>query len=172
MKQYWPIVIISLIAIACRVWFWSYTHYTAEDANITFQFSKRIVEGNGFALNPGQPIYGSTTPLLTLILSGWYYFFKEFIIGSKLIALFASVIGLWFLYYSIENKTADFLACGILAISFKLIAEEMSGMEMALLFLFTAGAWYGYTKGDLLFSGLMCGLLLWTRIDSVVFVAV
>lgn len=165
-----PILIICVTAILLRVWFTTYTHYTAEDAHITYQFSRNVSEGNGFALNKGEPIYGSTTPLLTLLLAGWYRISSNLVLGSKIIALLSCAGGLWFLYFSIQGKREAIIVTVLLAVSMKLIAEEMQGMEMPLIFLFMVGAWYGYIHGMPLLSGIMCGLLLWTRVDCIVFV--
>lgn len=165
-----PILIICVTAILLRVWWVTYTHYTAEDAFISFQFARNVSEGNGFSLNPDQPIYGSTTPLLTLLLAGWYRISNNMVLGSKIIAIISYVIGLWFLYFSMQGKREAVIVTILLAVSMKLIAEEMVGMELPLLFLFMAGAWYGYMHGMPLLSGIMCGLLLWTRVDCVVFV--
>lgn len=171
MKRYIPIILISLLAIILHVWWATYTRYTAEDSHITYQFAKQIANGNGFVFNKGEPIYGTTTPLLTLLLALCYYISPNLALTSKVIGLSAYICGLCFLYFSIPYRRAAILACSILAISSKLIAESMQGMETPLLFLFMMGAYFGYTKDRPYLSGIMCGLLLWTRIDSIVYVS-
>lgn len=170
MKKYLPIVIISLLAIALRVGWSTYTDYAAEDAHISFQFAKQISRGNGFVFNSGETIYGTTTPLLAILLAAWLLVSSNIVLGAKLIGIVSVVGGLWFLYFAMPYRKAAIIATSILAVSLKLISEEMAGMETPLLFLFMAGAYWGYTKDRPYFSGIMCGLLLWTRIDSIVFV--
>lgn len=166
-RKYVSIILISLLAIALRLWWWNYTNFTAEDAHITFQFAKQIAAGNGFVFNAGERVYGTTTPLLTLLLAILPF---SPILASKLIGLASVVGGLWFLYFALPYRKAAILATLLLAVSMKLIAEDMQGMESPLLFLFITGSYYGYTKDRPYFSGMMCGLLLWTRIDSIAFV--
>ncbi len=59
------------IALLFRLAWLLFTNFTAEDAFITFRFAQQIGLGNGFAYNPGDPIYGTTTPLFTLLLAVW-----------------------------------------------------------------------------------------------------
>lgn len=172
MKKYLPIIIICLVAIALRVGWWSYTNYTAEDSHITYQFAKQVHAGNGFVFNTGERIYGTTTPLFTLLLAGWLFVSSDIVLGSKLLGLAASLGGLVFLYFSFREERTAIIAVSVLAISMKLIVEDMAGMETSFLLLFMMGAIWGYAKDRHYFAGVMCGLLLWTRIDSAVFVAV
>lgn len=67
----WVVTIISTALLIRLVWI-VYTNYTEEDAFITFRFARQLAKGNGFVFNVGEPIYGTTTPLLTLLLSIWY----------------------------------------------------------------------------------------------------
>lgn len=164
-------IALPLIAVAVRLWFVAYTSWAAEDAYITFQFARNVARGDGFALIPDQPVYGTTTPLLTILLAGWLLLSPDVILGARLIALLAVAGGISFLYFAIPFKRAAFFACLLIALSPKLIIDQdMQGMEMPLLFLFMAGSFYGFMKGKAVFAGAMAGLLLWTRVDAVVWV--
>lgn len=169
MKKHIPFLLILSLGVGLRIWWWSYTRHTAEDAHITFQFARMVAEQAEFAFNPGQPIYGSTTPLLTILLSLWYEFNTDIVLGSKVIALLAFAGGMIFLYQSLEGH-ARWIAPLLVATSFRLIAEDMSGMEMSLLFFFMMGSIRGLFSREIWISGLMCGFLLWARMDMVVFV--
>lgn len=152
------------------MWFLVYTNYTAEDAYITFQFSRNLAIGNGFAINPGYPIYGSTTPLLTFILAIWYRTGLGIVLGARIIDMMAVVGGMIFLYAALPDKRAAIIALFVMAVSSRLFVEEMQGMEMPLLFLFAAGSYYGYVKKNPVLAGLFSGLILWTRVDAVFWV--
>lgn len=168
MKKYLFLVIIA--AIGVRFWFIAVTNYTAEDAFITFQFARNVMRGDGFSFNPGQPIYGSTTPLLTFLLAGWLSFNKDVVLGSRIIDLVSAIAGIIFLFGSIKNKNTAIIAVFIISLSSNLYINEMQGMEMPLLFLFLAASYFGFVNKQPVFSGIMAGLMLWTRADAVFWV--
>ena len=166
------ILIFSLIVLTLlvRITFLQQTGYIAEDAHITFQFARNLARGDGFSLNPGQPIYGSTTPLLTILLAAFWRIFGNMVAGARIFGILGVAGGVWFLWKSFRNKYAATLTLVIIALSARLYVEEMSGMEMPLLFLFLAGSYYGYIKDKPILTGILAGLMLWTRIDSIVWV--
>src|SRR5438477_8755369 len=41
-----------------------------DDGYITLRYAANIAEGRGFVYNVGEPVWGTTTPLLALVLSG------------------------------------------------------------------------------------------------------
>ncbi|MEW6744895.1 MAG: hypothetical protein AB1486_19240 [Planctomycetota bacterium] len=41
--------------------------FMADDAFITFQYSKQLARGSGFVFNPGERVLGTTTPLFALL---------------------------------------------------------------------------------------------------------
>ena len=55
-----------------------------DDAYITFQFARNLATGGGFAFNPGDPVFGTTTPLFTLLLAATYALFGEVLPGAAL----------------------------------------------------------------------------------------
>ena len=162
------IITIVLIAISPRIFFVNQTNYTAEDAFITFQVSRNISRGDGFSVNKNAQIYGSTTPLLSLLLAGWLLISKDIVLGSRVISILGIAIGAILFYFSAENKKATFLFLIIFSFSGRLIAEDMSGMEMGLLFLFVGASLFFYSNDSPLLSGVFSGLLLMTRIDAVI----
>lgn len=169
MKKYLPIILLSLVSIAAHIAWKEYTGYTAEDAYITFGFSKRIAEGYGFVYNIGHPIYGTTTPLFTLLMSLWMLVSSDPVLGATLYGLSAFIGGLWFFYFSL-NRWDDIFVILPLALCLPLVPENMSGMETPFLFLFMSGTWWAYHQKRSLLAGIFCGLLLWIRIDALVFV--
>lgn len=168
MKKLIPLLLLSALL---RLAWWFYTHYTAEDAYITFGFARRLAEGQGFAYNIGEPIYGTTTPLFTLLMTLWMFISSDPALGATLFGLLASLGGLVFLYLSLNRWETQF-ALWPIVLALPIIMEDMAGMETSLLFLFVAGAWWAYQSKRPLLAGVMCGLLLWTRMDSIVFVIV
>lgn len=170
MKKILPILILLILSTIVRLWWLKTTNYTAEDSFITFQFSRNIFRGGGFSLNFGVPVYGSTTPLLSLLLAGWLFLSRDIVLGSRIIDMVAVLGGMVFLYGSFSDKRTAFIALFIIALSSRLYVEEMQGMETPLTFLFLAASFYGFRKQLPVFAGIMAGLLLWTRVDTVFWV--
>jgi hypothetical protein len=57
-------------------------------------------------------------------------------------------------------------------LSSKLIYINTNGMEISLSISLLAGSWYAWVKGKIKLTGLLCGLLLWTRIDTAVWLVI
>jgi arabinofuranosyltransferase len=55
-----------LVAAACT---WPLRHYLTDDTFIHLQYARNLAEGQGFVFNPGERVYGSTSPLWVLLLA-------------------------------------------------------------------------------------------------------
>ncbi len=62
---------MAALALAAGVWigFRVYTGVVLEDALITYRHAENLALGRGFGFNPGEPVFGTTSPLLTLALA-------------------------------------------------------------------------------------------------------
>ncbi len=169
------IVILSILilAVVLRIIWAVYTNFTYEDAFITFQYARRISQGSGFVYNLGEKICGTTTPFFTLLLTLWMWIFGEgsVIIGAKLITLTASVTSLIFILLSLRSLDYSPLQ-QVFALSFlvlwpKLWQVDTGGMETSLILFFIASSWYTYLTKKSLWTGILLGLMLWTRIDTI-----
>ncbi len=147
-------------------WF-AHTHYTEEDAFITFRYSRQLSEGFGFVYNPGERLYGTTTPLFTLLLVPWFKMSQNVVPAATALDLFAAVGSIFFVGKTLQGRAGPLLLMplGILAVSPKLIAMDMQGMETPMLLFFMAASWYAFTREKTAWTGIFLGLLLWTRVD-------
>ena len=164
-------------AIALRLAWLVYTNYTYEDAFITFRYARNLVSGHGFVFNVGERIYGTTTPLFTLLLAGWLIVFPENVIlgarGFDLLAALGSLTLVWVLLSELEIKTPLRIAVLLLlAISDKLWERDTGGMETPLVIFLMIAALYAVAQNKSLVAGIIAGMLLWTRIDTAIWVAV
>jgi hypothetical protein len=120
------LVRIGLPAIVLIFYVTAATHfdYTPDDTYIYLQFAKNIVRGDGFAFNQGEPSYGITSPLWSLLISlgGW--------LG---IDLYVAAKGLDLV-----------LACAVLLAVYALALEVMREHLRALLatLAFSANVWF------------------------------
>jgi len=60
-----PIALILITRIALAL----YMPFAAEDAYITFRFARNFASGNGLVFNPGEHVFGFSSPLWTLWLA-------------------------------------------------------------------------------------------------------
>ncbi len=62
-------VLLCCVAVAVRLLLLSREDYLEDDTFITLRFARNIAEGAGYAFNSGEPVYGASSPLYTLLLS-------------------------------------------------------------------------------------------------------
>ncbi|HEY5079975.1 MAG TPA: hypothetical protein VII43_09010, partial [Opitutaceae bacterium] len=179
---------LALGLAACLVLFGAavklYTGHVWEDFLITFRFSENLVLGRGLVYQPGERVFGFTSPLdavlpalFKAVLGGPEYF--RALWAFALVSL--SVLGAGIVAYSgllrdelRERARAEVVALSVLcALNVKLVMNAINGQE--------AGLWGGFLlmaycallrpgagwKG----LGLAAGGLLWTRPDSPVQIA-
>lgn len=169
------IALALAILVAVRIGFIAYTHHTFEDAFITFRFAQNIANGYGFVHNIGEPIYGTTTPLMTILLAIWVKTFPgTIVLGAWVIDVLASLLMGIFVWKTLEEfifpDSHILIVLLTLAVSSFLVLYETNGMELSLELCFMSLSFYAMsTRRDLL-CGISLGLLLWTRIDGVVWV--
>jgi|GEM_PF-759112 len=172
---FWVLLILGLVI---RLAWLAWTNFTFEDAFITFRFAREIFLGNGFVYNPGERIYGTTTPLLTLLLAGWLFLTgpDHIIAGVRIIDLAATAMGYLFMWITLRRAGFSLmqrsLAFGLLILSSKFWGMDSGGMETPLVILFMAASWYTWTIRKPILAGLFCGLLLWVRVDLFLWPAV
>jgi len=54
-------------ALAARFAFLISHQAIFDDAYITFRYAGNILDGQGFVYNPGEPVYGASSPLYTIL---------------------------------------------------------------------------------------------------------
>ena len=166
------IVSILILAFALRIAWLVCTNLTAEDAFITFQYARRISQGAGFVYNLGEKICGTTTPLFSLLLALWISVFGEgtVVLGARLYSFAASISSLFFLVLSLRflgfTTVQQGFALSLLVIWPKLWGIDTSGMETSLVVFLITVSWYTYLTKRNIWTGVLLGLLLWTRIDA------
>jgi hypothetical protein len=173
-----PSSMMLLAALGVRVLWLAYTGHTAEDAFITFRFARQISQGFGFTYNVGERIYGTTTPLLTLLLAAWDRIASgndAVVTGAHALGLAASMSSLLLLDAVLHReqtpRSARLLVLGVFALSSKVLVLDLQGMEMPLVICLMMASWLAFSRGHPGWAGLLAGCLLLTRIDLVLWPA-
>ena len=165
------------IALVLRLAWMIFTNFTYEDAYITFRYAQRLSTGQGFVYNVGERVDGTSTPLFTLLMAGWLLVDPgDPVMGARLIGLAAGLISLglvWSLLGRLNiTDLRRLIPIALLVMSDKLWARDTGGMETSLAICLMLAAWYAAVRGWSARAGLLAGLMLWTRIDMAVWLAV
>jgi hypothetical protein len=167
-----PLIALITLALLLRLLWIAYTDFVYEDAFITFRYAQQIAEGNGFVYNPGERVYGTTTPLLTLLLAGWLLIpGTEVVAGARLIGLASSIGTLILLLLTLRRggttQLQQILVIAFIGFSSKFLVKDTGGMETPLVIFLVSASWYAYVNRKLSWTGVLCGLLLWARVDLI-----
>jgi hypothetical protein len=180
LRDWW----IELVAFGAALGYCAYTGHIWEDYLIAFRHSQNFVNGHGLTYNPGEPVYGFTSPLGVLLPAFFYWLtgagsFEPALWLFRLVtmAAFAATAGLGFRLVREHsgNPVAALVFLSFFLLDVKAVAYSTNGMETALMLFFVllslkftlAEDDRGWWALGLSWAGLM-----WTRPDSVVYVAV
>jgi arabinofuranosyltransferase len=141
--------------------------YTPDDTFIYLRFAKNIIHGGGFAFNPGEPTYGVTSPLWTLLIAAGAWMNLSPVLVAKvldlLFASFALVIFYLLAFEVIRERLTAFLATFVFSANVWLLQSASSGMETSLsVLLVLSTVWY-CMRNEYLLASAICGFLTLVR---------
>jgi len=129
--------------------------YTADDTYIHLQFARNILDGKGFSFNPGEPTYGSTSPLWVFLIAAGGMLSHDLLAVSKILSI-CFTFGALLLFALIVNmflrEYIYVFACTLVwSLDIWLIRWAPSGMETSLaLFVMLSGLYlYAQERGSL-----------------------
>lgn len=167
----WLIIITLIVKVPIF-----FTKHLQEDSFITWRVAKNLLEYGVIGFNGNEKISASTTHLYVLVSAIFQLIFGEVFIYPILIfscILFA--IGSWWMGKIIFP--VDVLKRGIFVILINMVPPSLTasclGMEYGILFfLYNGLIYFGIFKGKKWAYFLFPILLVWTRIDAVIFLGV
>ncbi|HEX9698527.1 MAG TPA: hypothetical protein VGD06_03620 [Acidobacteriota bacterium] len=156
--------------------------FIQDDAFISFQYARNLVEGNGLTFNPGEWVEGYTNFLWTLLMAAgigagaepvvWSYLLGLAFFAGSLLATYHLAAGLS------EPAAAGLVAMGLLGTNFSFNAYATGGLEtqmQAFLVVAAIGLSWRATRGPgpsspglLAAASCAYGLAVLTRLDSAV----
>jgi hypothetical protein len=167
---------ILTLALLLRILWIAITGYAEEDAFITFRFARNLSQGLGFTYNPGERVYGTTTPLFTLIMTPGIAIFKNPLPPAWVLDLLAALGTLYFTGRALKrsglSRAQRFFPLFLLAISPKLWFLDTLAMETPFVLLFMALSWAAFKEERWPLAGIALGLLLWVRVDTLLWLLV
>jgi hypothetical protein len=168
------LLLIGAAVVAVRLWFLAFTHVTYEDALISLRYAENLAAGRGLVYNPGEHVFGATTPLHVLLLAALSALhLHEPLFAAKLLSILADGLTAAIWYRLIARETASRAGALVFAAAFglsPLIVEiSASGMETPLVLLCLTLAFEAVYARRGLVLGLWLGLLLLLRLDAALF---
>lgn len=167
---------ILTLGLMLRILWISITGYAEEDAFITFRLARNLSQGLGFTFNPGERVYGTTTPLFTLIMTPLIAIFKNPLPSAWIVDLLATLGTLHFTACALKrsnlSRAQRFFPLFLLAITPKLWYLDTLSMETPLVLFFMSLSWAAYKEEHWHLAGIALGLLLWVRVDTVLWLLV
>jgi len=169
---------VTLLGAAWWFWFRRTTHVTLEDAFITFRYARNLALGKGFVYNDGQRVMGTTTPLLTMLLGQ-----LARVVGVEAIprsatvlmsgaGLLAALLTVPILRQMNVTRFTSVLGMALFFASRLVLLTSVGGMETPLVLLFMALSFYLLLRRRPAAALVVCGLLILTRIDGLIWFAV
>jgi hypothetical protein len=91
---------LVLAVLLCAALAWPLRHYVTDDTFIHLQYARHLAHGEGFVFNPGERVYGSTSPLWVLLLADAIALGLDGLTAARLLGaagLLASLLLWWWL---------------------------------------------------------------------------
>ncbi|HKY52819.1 MAG TPA: hypothetical protein VJM08_00875 [Anaerolineales bacterium] len=167
--------LLILFSITIDILWYRYVGFIRDDAFITFRFAHNLSIGRGFVFNPGEQIYGSSSPGFAILMAAWLTLFSnQPIPGALFLNILASALSLvivWKLLgaFSLSDLQRA-LVLFVLVWSDKLLLHSLEGMETSLVVTWMLASAYFLIRNRPAMAGIMAGLMLWLRIDSAIWI--
>lgn len=149
-----------------------------DDAYIIFRYAQNLIAGNGLVYNPGEAVFGMTTPLFVLLLSLLALPTGGIAAPFPILALIASAAAdaatCWLLIRlgrSIERPTAGILTAAVWAVAPMSVSFAIGGMETSVFILLMIATLYFHSIRRPAAAALAAGLSLTTRPDALLLIA-
>ncbi|HKY84104.1 MAG TPA: hypothetical protein VJ160_04670 [Anaerolineales bacterium] len=169
-----PELWIPLLAIVLRV---IPGPRVIDDAYIIFRYAQNLLDGKGLVFNPGEPVFGITTPLFVLLLAGAAFPiggtaapFPALALGVSALADAATCFLLIRLGRTLDRPPAGILTALVWAVAPMSVTFAIGGMETSVFVLLTTATLYFHSTHRPTAAALCAGLSLTTRPDALVMI--
>lgn len=169
-------LLITLLLLSVLVdlsWHW-WVGFIRDDAFITFRYAKNLADGLGFVYNPGEHVYGTSSPGFALLMAAWLFIFPDQpVAGAIAFDISASVLSLYLVWKILDIPVQHrALVLVALIVSDKVLLHTLEGMELPFVILCMLASYYLLSKDRIIPAGITAGLMLWFRIDSILWIFV
>ena len=168
------LLLAAVAAVILRLVFLGWTGVMYEDALISLRYAENLAHGRGLVYNPGEWVFGASTPLYVLWLAFLSWTGVPWPLqAAQVVAAVADGCVLFFWARFLLERTGSRAAPGLFAVLFGLspwlVQNSVSGMETSYALLWLTGAFLQDARGRPWLTGLFLGLLVLTRPDAAIF---
>jgi hypothetical protein len=162
-----PVAWLVALAVA-GITFLVFQDLRHDDAFITLQYARNLGRGNGYVFNPGEPVFGATSPLAVLILAGVYRLAGDVLapaavlIGSAALAAQALLI---YLLLRVTSLPLALLAGALVALGMA-GAHEWLALETNLEAALVLGVVWALVSRRTVLCGVLLGAAILCRYDA------
>jgi hypothetical protein len=169
--------LVAAAVVAARLWFLAFTRVTYEDAFISLRYARNLATGLGLVYNPGERVFGATTPLHVLILAGFASLhLTDPLFAAKLLAITADAVTtlVWYrlIYRETGSRAGSLAFAAAFGLSPFIVEIAVSGMETSLVLCCLTLAFEAVYSRRGAVLGVWLGLLLLLRVDTALFVLI
>ena len=163
-KHVAPFVYILGTTCLIYLFFWQWVY---DDPFITFRYARNLAHGFGFVYNAWEKVQSTTTPLLTIILSGISYLRFDLPRAANFLGSLSLALGGWFLWDLAQSWKTPQVGWAALFLypTFPLLFTTL-GSEMPLFLALCLAALAFNARGKVLVSAGLLGLSVLTRPDG------
>jgi hypothetical protein len=166
------LILLLLTLVAGRVIMYLAVGDMAVDPYITYRYAHNLAAGHGLVFNLGEKVQGFSSPLYTLLMAGFALVLGSHALPliSTVVCLSADVLSLLILWRMPFADFPRFLVCSLFALFPKMVLIAVSGMEAPVVVLLMLFSLYLICNQKHRAAFGILGLLLFCRIDSVIWI--
>ncbi len=141
-----------------------------DDFFITIRYARNIAAGKGWVFNPGERVLGTTTPLFTLIITGFVWIGVPAMAAVRILCsvfLFGTSV-MCYQYFKNKGQENIGFAAGLL-FCLLLPLRQLWGNEIPMCFFFLLGSLYYYDREKWGVSAVFQCLYALTRMEGLLF---
>ncbi len=159
---------VALVAavLLCAALAWPLRHYVTDDTFIHLQYARNVAEGRGFVFNPGERVYGSTSPLWVVLLADGIALGGDGLAVARAFGALATLASLvlWFALMRQTLSSPWLRAASTLAWAGHawMSRWSLSGMETPLAVALVLAGFVAFTSGERWGSRPRATSLLWS----------
>lgn len=171
-------LILCIISFILGLAYVVYYHVQVEvmpydDAYITYRYAQNLASGNGLIYNDGQHVFGSTTPLYVLWLSGLKSLIRSVplpvlaVRGNALFYVLSAVALVGLVRQLGVDWIGALLAGHLFSVQRTMLDLSSAGMETYLFIALMLGALWALCAGRWRLAGILTGLVAVTRPEGI-----
>lgn len=168
-EKMWLMAFIG-IAVAARIVFVLHNDVYFDDAFITFRYARNLIQGHGLVYQPGEHVYGASSPLYAILCAGLWALVGDALLPSA--AWWTGTAGIIIFVLAVlrlfpGGSPARIVTAIALLCYPRIFYSTVGGMEECLVLAFMGLSVCAAMDRRWNLTGLLCGALLFLKVDTI-----